>query len=631
MLKTLDELRIDAEQASQRGSIVDLEACLQHVSAFDSAGALAIAARIRGQIAYLRSDYETALADYRMAHALFSELADEQSVAGALGNIGSVLFAKGSYSEALDHFRRALEIHEQHLNSGGIARISNNIALIHAETGDSPAALESFHRALEAHRRIGNRKGIAITTGNIGIVFSLTGKYPEALRQFHEALALYEEADDLASAAGVLGNIGNIHNSTGSYGTALEYYQQAFRMHESTGNRSGMANVLGNIGNAHVQLYDHSQACVHLEQAIEIYREIGDQAGYIATLSNYLIVLITAERYDDAQRILSELDTLHIDEPSIRVTREIGRSSLEIHQQSYEVALLTLRSALSLATKLGLRKEQADLHRRLRDLSQHTNDFAGYIHHNTVFTQLQEEINGKQVSVQLAMQDKQREIDAKDREVQKQLAVLHSTLPKHVAERVARGEVVNDAYEDAAVLFLDVVGFTTFSSTRSATEVVELLQKVFTSFDALCVKHGVVKIKTIGDAYLAVAFPDDACTQCERLAQCALEMQAVDMPGVAFRIGLHLGPLVAGVIGTERLQYDVWGDTVNVASRMESSGEAGRVQVSEAFALNLKKNTESRIQNPISESHEVPLVTIERGSIDIKGKGPMQTYWLERA
>ena len=253
----------------------------------------------------------------------------------------------------------------------------------------------------------------------------------------------------------------------------------------------------------------------------------------------------------------------------------------------------------------------------MRDLAQKRNDFAAYIEHNNEFTRITEEINGKESTLKMAMQAKQREIDAVQREHAQHMAVLHSTLPKHIADRVARGEVVNDQFDRAAVLFLDVVGFTTHSSVLAAADVVDLLQKIFTTFDAICAEHDVMKIKTIGDSYMAVAFPHESSSIEQRAATTAGAMIASSFTWpsgevVQFRIGLHSGPVVAGVLGTERLQYDVWGDTVNVASRMESSGEAGRIHVSEAFA------------NALKDAHIEP-----RGTIDIKGKGSMQTYWLE--
>jgi class 3 adenylate cyclase len=180
----------------------------------------------------------------------------------------------------------------------------------------------------------------------------------------------------------------------------------------------------------------------------------------------------------------------------------------------------------------------------------------------------------------------------------------------------------------------------------SSQEVISLLDDVFTQCDAICAKHGVTKIKTIGDSYMAVSFGSVA-----NAALCALEMSCIKVNykvshsvshEVLFRIGMHCGPVTAGVIGKERMQYDVWGDTVNVASRMESTGEPGKVHVSEALAIELKSNTEYTIQNPVphevshSVSHEVPLVTRHlsfatqlRGLVDIKGKGPMTTFWLE--
>ena len=154
---------------------------------------------------------------------------------------------------------------------------------------------------------------------------------------------------------------------------------------------------------------------------------------------------------------------------------------------------------------------------------------------------------------------------------------------------------------------------------------------MFTKCDAICAKHNVTKIKTIGDSYLAVAFPSDG-DAAQRAAHSAIEMmnitlneslnKALNKALVEFRIGIHCGPITAGVIGTARMQYDVWGDTVNVASRMESTSEPGRIHISEAFARLLPATSSG-------DSFERPLQVLERGEIDVKGKGMMKTFWLE--
>jgi class 3 adenylate cyclase len=204
------------------------------------------------------------------------------------------------------------------------------------------------------------------------------------------------------------------------------------------------------------------------------------------------------------------------------------------------------------------------------------------------------------------------------------------------------------------VLFLDIVGFTRISDRIPPGHVVHLLEQIFTTLDAVCERHGVMKIKTIGDSYMAVAFSntEDQTPKNGHVvsaAQCAVEMLAalntleVTMPpdlgdtswtntidDINVRIGLHCGPVTAGVIGTQRLQYDVWGDTVNVASRMESHGEPGRIHVSEAFASALlsegggQRAEGKRNGSVTSES----LTIFNRGQISIKGKGEMTTYWL---
>ena len=199
--------------------------------------------------------------------------------------------------------------------------------------------------------------------------------------------------------------------------------------------------------------------------------------------------------------------------------------------------------------------------------------------------------------------------------------LLLNILPKPIAEQLKAGQhTIADSFADVTVLFADIVEFTKFSAVRSPIEVVSLLNKLFSAFDRLAEQHGVEKIKTIGDAYMAVGgLPIPRQDHAEAIAEMALDMlevvaqfQADFSEPLTMRIGINTGPVVAGVIGTNKFSYDLWGDTVNIASRMESYGLAGCIQVS--------SSTYNLLQNKYYFK--------ERGTIPIKGKGDMMTYIL---
>lgn len=199
--------------------------------------------------------------------------------------------------------------------------------------------------------------------------------------------------------------------------------------------------------------------------------------------------------------------------------------------------------------------------------------------------------------------------------------LLLNVLPAPIAERLKRGEVtIADTYDDVTVLFADLVGFTAWASTREPEQVVEVLGRVFTSFDALTAKHGLEKIKTIGDAYMVVAgLPTPMPRHREAMMALARELiaavrdvgRAVGSP-LEVRLGLHAGPVVAGVIGTRKFAYDLWGDTVNTASRLESHGVPGRVHV-----------LESTVKALGSEFEFEP-----RGEIELRSVGRVSTWLL---
>ena len=207
-------------------------------------------------------------------------------------------------------------------------------------------------------------------------------------------------------------------------------------------------------------------------------------------------------------------------------------------------------------------------------------------------------------------------------EQEKSERLLLNILPKPVADQLKQNSsTIAESFPEATVLFADIVGFTQLSAQKSPTEIVTLLNKIFSAFDQLADQHGLEKIKTIGDAYMVVGgLPMPKPDHAEAIAAMALDMQtAIDTfnqeTGEAFimRIGVSTGPVVAGVIGTHKFTYDLWGDTVNMASRMESHGIAGRIQVTDS--------TYDRLHNKY--------VFEERGTIDVKGKGEMITYWLK--
>lgn len=200
--------------------------------------------------------------------------------------------------------------------------------------------------------------------------------------------------------------------------------------------------------------------------------------------------------------------------------------------------------------------------------------------------------------------------------------LLLNILPVKIADRLEEeAGPIADVFPEASILFSDLAGFTEFSKSLPAEKVVEVLNSVFSGFDAIVESHGLEKIKTIGDGYMvASGIPEARSDHAEQLIKCAEEMlkflekynQETQMD-LQLRIGINSGKAVAGIIGTTKFAYDLWGDTVNTASRMESHGIAGKIHISR-------------------ETHQLIngfRATVPRGVIEVKGKGPMETFFIE--
>jgi class 3 adenylate cyclase len=199
--------------------------------------------------------------------------------------------------------------------------------------------------------------------------------------------------------------------------------------------------------------------------------------------------------------------------------------------------------------------------------------------------------------------------------------LLLNILPGPIAQRLRDGEpLIADRFDDVTLLFADIVDFTRLSSRLTPSELVAALNDVFSVFDDLVEHYGLEKVKTIGDAYMVVGgLTERSADHTARvvdmaldLAVCIGDIEAARRLGIAFRVGVHCGPVVAGVIGTKKFIYDIWGDTVNLASRMESHGVPGRVQVTHA------------VRERLGDAFRFE----SRGLVDVKGKGPIPTWFV---
>jgi class 3 adenylate cyclase len=265
--------------------------------------------------------------------------------------------------------------------------------------------------------------------------------------------------------------------------------------------------------------------------------------------------------------------------------------------------LARLTETLALAVELGEKNVVAEAHKKLALTHEQLGDLVTAFDHFKKYHALDKEVQSDEAKKQAGLLEHRRKIEEAERDRQVKLArfqeqekILHNILPAAIAERLVSGEkTIADSFEHVSIVFVDIVGFTKLSEHISAEQLVVLLNGIFTEFDHLARKHGLEKIKTIGDAYMAVAgapLPQDDHALCAAhfaldVAEAIREFRTPSNEPIELRIGIHSGRLVAGIIGENKFAYDLWGDAVNMASRMESHGEVGRIHVSEEFVKEL--------------------------------------------
>ena len=608
-LKALDKMIWDDYLYSQPDSafyFAQLE--YDFASARDLKLYMAFALNIQGISYRLRGDYPKALGYYQKCLGIREEMGDKKRVAGSLNNIGLIYSSQDQYPKALEYYKRSLSIYEEIHDTIGIANISNNIGIVYVNHNEKSRELDYFQKSLETYTQIRDIKGIADCLTNIGNVYQDQDNFPEALDHQLRSLAIYEEIEDKKGIADCLINIGQTNRRKGDFLTAMEYYKSSLKTYREIGDKYGIALSHIGIGTISEKQGNHQKALIECEKGLQLANEIEN----ISTKRDACQCLYNAHKglgnsvkaLEFHEHISGLNDSLRSEETAKQLER------MEFQKQILADSLRQEEDKLRVQMENDLRLARES---RKRNIALTGGAFFILV--------------AASLYIRMGYIRKSKVVIEKERDRSETL--LLNILPAEIARELKeKGRADARNYESVSILFTDFKGFTQTAEKLSARELVEEINLCFEAFDAVCGKYGIEKIKTIGDAYMAagglpVPSPDSA----KNTVLAALEMQAIiadrkteldhkGLPAFEMRVGIHTGPVVAGIVGVKKFQYDIWGDTVNTASRLETSGQVGKVNISRATYDLLKDDPEFSF--------------VSRGRIDVKGKGAFEMFFVRR-
>jgi len=598
---------------------------------------------------YLYSDPDSA---FLLAEALIAFAKEHdypRAEVDAYNVKGSALMYQEEHARAIGYYRKCLEIYERTGNERGMGSILGNIGLIYSDQGDYPRAIEHFERSMLLCERAGRSKCVSNALNNLGNIYLFQGRPEKALEYYQRSYEMDRASGDARQEGLSLGNLGSAYRDLGDWDKALDHLQRSLNMLEPIGDKRGMSAALNNIGNIHSERGDLDLALKYYQRAMELHIEMGAKGKHAADLVKIAHVhqkqgdrrkavqLCTEarSRAREAAALLEQKDACQCLYDNYKALGK-GTEALEYLEQ-----MRVLDDSLQ-ADETAQKLEQMEFARQL---------FADSVARAEEARKLeaahQEEIQRKNrtrnylavgglvlllVAIGLYSRSRymRRSRDLISKERDRSESLLLNILPSEVAEELKeKGEASARDYADVSILFTDFQGFTQAAERLSAAELVAEINTCFKAFDAIVEKHGIEKIKTIGDAYMAAGgLPVPTADSAKRTVMTALDMQdfmkrhkaeraAAGKPYFEMRVGIHTGPVVAGIVGVKKFQYDIWGDTVNTASRMESSGEVGQVNISEA--------TYSLVKD------EPGLTFTPRGKVQAKGKGEMEMFFVLRS
>jgi adenylate cyclase len=611
------------------------------------------------------SDYAKALECFLNEDKIFAELENKKGTGSAALNLGMVYDAKGDFKMAIDYFLKAEKIYEELQDKPSLSVVLCDLGGLYYRQSDYPKALDYSLKAIKLYEELGDKDGVGSVAGNIGSIYHSKSDDAKALEYYMKSLRMCEETGSKSAMGNANANIGGVYYDTKDYVQALEYLFRALKIFEDIQDKDGIAYATGNIGQTYARQKNYILALAYAQKALQMDEAIGDKRQIATALYQVGDAYLALADDIASNKIITkgELPT-----GKFQPNEDIPKSkAARLH-----LALNYLQRGLDTAKKIHVPDVMKDIYEAMakayRLNGDHKLAMESYMNFITVKdsifskeneakalkTEMQNEFDKKHVADSVENAEKEK-INALKLQRQRSYTyigvvgvlllglfsffmvrnnrllgiekkrsddLLLNILPEEVADELkASGSSDAKHYDNVTVIFTDFVNFTQAGEKLSPKQLINELHTCFKTFDEITARHNIEKIKTIGDAYLTVAgLPNASTNHAENVVRAAIEIRDFMNKRYAhlgnstfeIRIGINSGSVVAGIVGVKKFSYDIWGDTVNTAARMEQNSESGKI--------NISQSTYELVKDKFNCEY--------RGEIEAKGKGKMKMYYV---
>lgn len=567
----------------------------------DKAG-LAASYRFLGLAQLYGSRYKESVESWQYSLAYYDSIGDRSNVARIYSNLGAVYENQSQDVKALEYMLKSQKVAEEIGDTSRLMAALTNIAVIYGKKPQTyKKGIEYSLEALKFANQMNNVEMQSKISTNLGELYFAMGKDTIALEYFDIAVKGYEGAEGLVPA---LLNIGKVYTSRKDFVSAEKYQQQALNLAEKVDSKRDMASALLALAETYLKRGDRSLALKAYEKAREIGEAISVPEELKVAYTGLSEIYSTLKDFEKAykyQSLLTQIkDTLYNIDYQQKLEGQLF--NYEIEKKQNQITILNKDNELQ---QIDIENQKFAKNAFMAGL------ILIFIIAFIIFRNYRAKVKVNKI------------LDRQKVEIEN---LLLNILPEEVAQELKTdGQATPRSYESVSVLFTDFKGFTTIAEGMTPTELVAELNDFFVAFDDIIEKNNLEKIKTIGDAYMcAGGIPTSNTTHPFDIIRAGLEIQEYmenhnksrrvkNLPVWGLRVGIHTGPITAGVVGRKKYAYDIWGSAVNIASRMESNGEVGKVNISEA--------TYNLVKEKYSCTH--------RGKISAKNIGEIDMYFVE--